>query len=104
MRLVSDEPGRVAELNPAAGFKLASGKEPHGHRLTGKQIVQVEWSARLERAMLGARLKLSDEKPFNDVLPYARILDPNLTPASTPDEETARKIEFSSCLFVDIMS
>jgi hypothetical protein len=91
-------PLMLAELNPAAGLKLASGKEPHGHRLTGKQIAQVEWSARLERAMLGARLKLSDEKPFNDVLPYARILDPNLTPASTPDEETARNAQLVAAL------
>jgi hypothetical protein len=88
----------LAELNPAAGLKLITGKEPLGHRLTGKQVAQVEWSSRLERAMLGARLKLSDEKPFNDVLPYARVLDSNLTPANTPDEETARNNELCALL------
>jgi hypothetical protein len=91
-------PLMLAELNPAAGLKLANGKEPPGHRLTGKQITQVEWSAKLERAMLGARLKLSDEKPFNDVLPYARVLDANLTPASSPEEETARNAELCAAL------
>jgi hypothetical protein len=91
-------PLMLAELNPGAGFKLTNNKEPLGHRLTGKQIPLVEWSAKLERAMLGARLKLSDEKPFNDVLLYARVLDANLTPANTPDEETARNNELCALL------
>ena len=68
----------IAELNPSAGFKLANDKEPPGKRLTGKQIGQVDWSPKLEKALHGARIKLSDEKSFNEVLAYARVLDPSI--------------------------
>ena len=45
---------------------------------------------RLDRALLGSRLVESLHKGWNEVLPYARILDPDLKPATTPDEEQAR--------------
>lgn len=80
----------IADLSPSANFVLTNGRAPSGHKLTARMIGQIEWKPHLERALLGARLKTSDEKPFNDVLPYAQVLDPNLTPANTPDEEVAR--------------
>jgi hypothetical protein len=91
-------PLMVAELNTAVNFRLTTGKEPPGRRLKSSLINQVEWSSKLEKALLGARLKISDEKPFNDVLPYAQVLDPNLTPANTPDEESARNSELCLAL------
>jgi hypothetical protein len=83
----------IAELNPSAGFKLTNDKEPPGKRLTGKQIGQVEWSLKLEKALLGARIKVSDEKSFNEVLDYARVLDPSFTPAHNVDDEADRNQE-----------
>jgi hypothetical protein len=83
----------IAELNPSAGFKFANDKEPPGKRLTGKQIGQVEWSPKLEKALLGARIKVSDEKSFNEVLEYARVVDPVITPAHGVDDEADRNQE-----------
>lgn len=83
----------LADLNPSAGFRLTTGKEPMGRRITSRLVSQVEWSTKIEKAFLGARLRTSDEKPFNDALPYAQIINPNLTAANTPDEESARNAE-----------
>ncbi|MGA2262351.1 MAG: hypothetical protein ABSH28_13060, partial [Acidobacteriota bacterium] len=91
----------LAELNPSGGFKLTTGREPMGRRITGRLVTQVEWSNKLERALLGARLRTSDEKPFNDALPYAQVINPNLTAANTPDEETTRNAEL--CLSLQIL-
>jgi hypothetical protein len=88
----------LTELNTAANFRLNTGKEPAGRRPKTSLINQVEWNNKFEKALLGARLKISDEKPFNDVLPYAQILDANLTPANTTDEETARNSELCLAL------
>ncbi len=41
----------------------------------------------------GARVKLSDEKSFNEVLAYARVLDPSITPAHSVDDEADRNQE-----------
>src|SRR5262249_49927519 len=41
----------------------------------------------------GARIKVSDEKSFNEVLAYARVLDPSITPAHTQDDEADRSQE-----------
>ena len=86
-------PLQIAELNPSAGFKLTNDKEPIGKRLTGKQIGQVEWSSKLEKALLGARIKLSDEKSFNEVLAYAQVLDPSITPAQDVNDDADRNNE-----------
>lgn len=83
----------IADLNPSANFVLTTGREPSGKRITSRVVGQIEWSAKLERALLGARVKISDEKPFNEVLPYAQIIDPDLSAAHTPDEEVARNNE-----------
>jgi hypothetical protein len=91
-------PLMIAELNPSAGFKLTNDKEPPGKRLTARQIGQVEWGTKLEKALLGARLKLSDEKSFNEVLPYARVLNPNLPAVHSADDEAERNRELLGLL------
>jgi benzoyl-CoA reductase/2-hydroxyglutaryl-CoA dehydratase subunit BcrC/BadD/HgdB len=49
-----------------------------------------EWNAKLDKAMLGARIVKSIQKGWNEVLEYARVLDPDFKPASSPDEEMTR--------------
>ena len=77
-------------LNPNAGVTLSDGRLLPGDRLTAHTLPLCEWNARLDRALLGSRLVESLHKGWNEVLPYARILDPDLKPATTPDEEQAR--------------
>ena len=77
-------------LNPNAGVTLSDGRPLPGDRLTAHTLPLCEWNARLDRALLGSRLVESLHKGWNEVLPYARILDPDLKPATTPDEEQAR--------------
>jgi hypothetical protein len=88
----------LAELNPSAGLKLANGKEPPGKRLNARFINQVKWGPSLEKALLGARLKPSDEKSFNDVLAYARVIGPALAPTSGPAEDEARNASLLALL------
>jgi len=66
--------------------------------LTAHNIPHVEWSNKLEKALLGARLQISTEVNWNAVLEYARVLDPELKTASTPDEENARNEELRRVL------
>jgi hypothetical protein len=77
-------------LNPNAGVTLSDGRPVPGDRLTAHTLPLCEWNARLDRALLGSRLVESLHKGWNEVLPYTRILDPDLKPATTPDEEQAR--------------
>ena len=77
-------------LNPNAGVTLSNGRPLPGDRLTAHTLPLCEWNARLDRALLGSRLVESLHKGWNEVLPYARVLDPGLKPATTPDEEQAR--------------
>ncbi len=77
-------------LNPNAGATLSDGRPVPGDRLTAHTLPLCEWNTRLDRALLGSRLVESLHKGWNEVLPYARILDPDLKPATTPDEEQAR--------------
>jgi hypothetical protein len=77
-------------LNPNAGVTLSDGRPVPGDRLTAHTLPLCEWNARLDRALLGSRLVESLHKGWNEVLPYARILDPDLKPAAIPDEEQAR--------------
>ena len=53
----------------------------------------MEWTLKLEKALLGARIKVSDEKSFNEVLAYARVLDPSIAPAHNADDEADRNRE-----------
>jgi hypothetical protein len=50
----------------------------------------IDWNAKLDKALLGARLVKSSQKGWNDVLPYARVLDEAFKPVASPDEEDAR--------------
>src|SRR5262249_13822370 len=77
-------------LKPNAGVTLSSGQPLPGDRLTAHTLPLCDWNARLDRALLGSRLVESLHKGWDEVLPYARVLDPNLKPAATPDEEQAR--------------
>ena len=72
----ADPPLVVTNLNPSAGFTLATGKPPAGNKLTAHQLPQVEWSGKLEKALLGARLEISTETSWNTVLPWAKVLGP----------------------------
>jgi hypothetical protein len=77
-------------LNPNAGVTLSNGRPLPGDRLTAHTLPLCEWNARLDRALLGSRLVVSLYQGWNEVLPYARVLDSSLKPATTPDEEQAR--------------
>ncbi|MGI8601810.1 MAG: hypothetical protein ACR2OZ_02295 [Verrucomicrobiales bacterium] len=87
-------------LNPATPAQLADGKPLPGNKLTAHTLGLVEWNAKLDKSLLGARLVFSTQKGWNEVLPYARVLDPNLKTASTPDEEQERDAELCKLLAV----
>jgi hypothetical protein len=98
VRAGGSPPLEVAELNPSAGLKLTNGKEPANKKLTGKQINLLEWNPRLEKALLGARLKVNTDRTINDALPYAQVIAPTMTPAGSPAEEEARNTELCVAL------
>jgi len=95
---IGDGRGCVVKLKDGTDFTLTSGKRPIGGKLTAHNIPHVEWSNKLEKALLGARLQISTEVNWNAVLEYARVLDPELKTASTPDEENARNEELRRVL------
>lgn len=95
---IGDGRGCVVKLRDGTDFTLTSGKRPIGGKLTAHNIPYVEWSNKLEKALLGARLQISTELSWNAVLEYARILDSELKTASTPDEESARNEELRRIL------
>jgi hypothetical protein len=94
----ADPPLVVTNLNPSAGFTLATGKPPAGNKLTAHQLPQVEWSGKLEKALLGARLEFSTETSWNTVLPWAKVLAPDLKTSNNPAEELERNDELLSVL------
>jgi hypothetical protein len=63
------------------------------NRLTTHALARCEWNAKLDKALLGARLVVSVQKGWNEVLPYARVLDDTLKTAATPDDEPARNTD-----------
>jgi hypothetical protein len=77
-------------LKSGSGFTLTDGRTLPGDRVTPHILPYCEWNAKLDKALLGARLVQSTQKGWNEVLPYARVLDPNLKTATTPEEELAR--------------
>lgn len=95
---IGDGRGCVVKLREGTDFTLTSGKKPIGGKLTAHNIPHAEWSSRLEKALLGARLQISTELGWNAVLDYARVLDPELKTASSPDEENARNEELCRIL------
>ncbi|HOC57135.1 MAG TPA: DUF6079 family protein [Verrucomicrobiota bacterium] len=77
-------------LNPSAPIQLANGKPLPGNKLTAHTLGLVKWNTQLDKALLGARLFASTQKGWDEVLPFARVLDDTLKPAATPDEELLR--------------
>jgi hypothetical protein len=77
-------------LNAATPITLANEKPLPGNRLTTHALGLCEWNAKLDKALLGGRLIVSVQKGWNEVLPYARVLDDTLKPVATPDEEPQR--------------
>ncbi len=77
-------------LKPGSGVTLPDGKPIPGDRLTAHTVPLVDWNAKLDKALMGARLVVSAHKAWNDILPWARVLEPQLKPATTPEEERAR--------------
>jgi len=77
-------------LRANSGYTLNSGRPLANDELTTHQLSLCDWNAKLDKAMLGARLVESAHKGWNDVLPYARVFDSDLRPAANPDEEQER--------------
>jgi hypothetical protein len=77
-------------LRVNSGYTLNNGNPVPNDELTAHHLSLCDWNAKLDKAMLGARLMESVHKGWNDVLPYARVLDPSLKPAANPDEELER--------------
>ena len=77
-------------LNTATPITLSNEKSLPGNRLTTHALTLCEWNAKLDKALLGSRLIVSVQKGWNEVLPYARVLDDSLKTIATPDEEPQR--------------
>lgn len=85
--------GHEIVVNPNAKVELVNGKPLPGNRLTAHMLTLCEWNTKLDKAMLGARMVVSARKGWNEVLPYARVLDDTFKPANTPDEELERNAQ-----------
>lgn len=85
-------------LNPAAQVQLVNGKPLPANKLTAHTLGLCKWSAQMDKALLGARIVASVQKGWNEVLPFARVLDDTLKPASTPDEELQRNDQLLATL------
>ena len=85
-------------LNAATPITLANEKPLPRNRLTTHALALCEWNAKLDRALLGGRLIVSVQKGWNEVLPYARVLDDTLKPVATPDEEPQRNEQLLAIL------
>ena len=85
-------------LNPATPIKLANDKPLPGNRLTAHTLGLVKWNSQLDKALLGARIVASVQKGWNEVLPFARVLDDTLKPAPTPEEELQRNDQLMAIL------
>lgn len=82
--------GYELALNPSYPVALADGKDLHNNRLTTHALAHCDWNAKLDKALMGARVIVSMRKGWNEVLPYARVLDDTLKPTASPDEEAER--------------
>jgi hypothetical protein len=82
--------GWEISLNPTTQIQLSNGKPLPANRLTPHTLGLVKWNTQLERALLGARIIASVQKGWDEVLPFARVLDDSLKPAPTPEEEIER--------------
>lgn len=85
-------------LNQAVPIQLLNGKPLLGNKLTAHTLGLVKWNTQLDKALLGARIAASIRKGWNEVLPFARVLDDSLKPASTPEEELQRNDQLGAVL------
>jgi hypothetical protein len=90
--------GYELALKPSSGYALSNGKPAPRDRITAQLLPLCDWNAKLDKALHGARLVRSTQKGWNDVLPFARVLDPELKTAGNPDEEQARNDALLSLL------
>jgi hypothetical protein len=90
--------GYELALKPSSGFTLSNGKPVPRDRITAHLLLLCEWNAKLDKALHGARLVRSTQRGWNEVLPFARVLDPDLKPAANPDEEQIRNEALLSLL------
>ena len=86
------------ELNPSPAIQFANGSPLPGNRLTAHTLGLVKWNAQLGKALLGARLVASTQKGWDEVLPFARVLDGTLKTAPTPDDELQRNQQLVTIL------
>jgi hypothetical protein len=90
--------GYELALNPATQIQLINGKPLPANKLTAHTLGLCKWNSQMDKALLGARIVASVQKGWNEVLPYARVLDDTLKPASTPDEELQRNDQLLAVL------
>ncbi len=90
--------GYELALNASSPVTLFNEKPLVGNRLTTHTLALCDWNAKLEKALLGARLIVSQQKGWDEVLPYARVLDDTLKPAATPDDEPVRNEQLLATL------
>ncbi|MCY2987030.1 MAG: hypothetical protein NTY19_04080 [Planctomycetota bacterium] len=90
--------GHELVLNPSTAITLANAKPLPGNRLTTHALALCDWNAKLDKALLGARLAISVQTGWKDVLPYARVLDDSLKPVATPAEEPERNEQLLTIL------
>jgi hypothetical protein len=90
--------GYELALKPGSGYALSNGKPIPRDRVTAHLLPLCDWNAKLDKALYGARLVRSTQKGWNEVLPFARVLDPEFKPAGNPDEEQARNDALLSLL------
>lgn len=85
-------------LNPASPIQLTNGKPLASNKLTAHTLGLVKWNTQLDKALLGARIVASTQKGWDEVLPFARVLDDTLKPAATPDDELQRNDQLVAIL------
>jgi hypothetical protein len=90
--------GYEVVLNPNAPIQMTNSKTLAGNRLTAHTLGLCRWNVQLDKALLGARIVESIHKGWNEVLPFARVLDYSLKTATTPDEELQRNEQLLSLL------
>ena len=79
-------------------IQFANGNPLLGNRLTAHTLGLVKWNAQLDKALLGARVVASTQKGWDEVLPFARILDDTFKTAPTPDDELERNEQLVAML------
>lgn len=85
-------------LNPASPVQLSNGKPLANNKLTADTLGLVKWNTQLDKALLGARIVASTQKGWDEVLPFARVLDDTLKPAATLDEKLQRNDQLVAIL------